>query len=1062
MASNDFDYLVAQFCAYFNRDCQERSIGDLSNLLDRIFPPSRHRSLPDPPEGLSLGLWDPSSPVLTLSQRPPMLPRTTRNPADPDPLHGDHGQARNLSSASRASDGRLENVEPQPEGSTYNVNDNNFATFAANALAIPATHQLESQLHPAAVVAPPGNPDVEHLPAPVPFLGHDNFRPVLPPISQLATMTPADSQFVMHLPGTHLTTGFARPIVPGLISGPPVPPSTSSAVVLPLPRQPSFRHPSIAAHARTGSLASSYHSGSAHGHDQTITLASSVASTESLPTPGTSNSAYDIAWQPARSAMSSGRSAPSVTGNQKFALAGSTILDRSQYAPGARAQLTGVNPAPLRSPARGLAFDPRAASPPLQITTPRMPQQDVIMEASLPETPVGGPSTSAPSNDNQPDADEDDEPEEEPESEYHGARPTGARARPGGEPYVDPDTRAAIFADHRPAKHYRLCEYGYMVEYLFKSDVPMARLEQAMAPQSKGTLKPVFTEMASNVFENSRTPSSLHRHFKTLENIYRGIRVFSEHFSLGFDFGNQDLLETLARQIEELQARGIKLNNLHPWHLLVFVRVSWYFWMHTRLRNHPAFITSTDIRSGYVAPTSASSSIPAQAAVPPHTPTQAVMPSHPLQQPQRSSHLPPSTGSSRGRSKTRVGPPRATTVHDRSSQPPSSRFPASRNPPASVSSLRIPRDPPSGRSARKAHSAGGSAGTRQPKLPRSAVPTRMPASDALTNLAPAGTGLAPLAPTGPAPTNLGPAGLAPTGPAPTSLTPTGPAPTGLPPIGPAPTGPAPAGLAPTSPTATRLLPTGFAPTGLVPTGLAPTGLAPLGLAPLGFAPAIHAPTTYMPSEESGFSRDTESPDDPSLPKHLEMLRNQCLYQEELLAIKRQQVEQEGCAERHKIRIMDRAQRVAERQIEQRMRIERERAILDQVNARVTMLTNTWTAQHNIVLNTSNSINAQNPHYGNVNAQLGQLTLQPIQFDLQHMTNQARAQLTQPLGETANLEPAPHAHLAIDQPMMSATPGAGPSNHAGHLRGVPPTSSSREPSIFSDGVALGCRDPPFFL
>lgn len=83
-----------------------------------------------------------------------------------------------------------------------------------------------------------------------------------------------------------------------------------------------------------------------------------------------------------------------------------------------------------------------------------------------------------------------------------------------------------------------------------------------------------------------RDSAWLYKHFRVLLSIYRAIRIFVEARApdeeLEFDFSDEPaLLRRLAKQIEEIQSCGIPL-QLQPWHLLVFVRESWYFRMHAK------------------------------------------------------------------------------------------------------------------------------------------------------------------------------------------------------------------------------------------------------------------------------------------------------------------------------------------------------------------------------------------------------------------------------------------------------------------------------------------------
>ncbi|KAG8732063.1 hypothetical protein FRC10_001261, partial [Ceratobasidium sp. 414] len=207
--------------------------------------------------------------------------------------------------------------------------------------------------------------------------------------------------------------------------------------------------------------------------------------------------------------------------------------------------------------------------------------------------------------------------------------------------------------------------------------------------------------LSNSIFRGSRDAISLRKHTHRLLNMYKEIVIYGQHYSLDFDFSDEDrLLVQLTERIQLLKAQGVNL-HIHPWHLLVFVRCTWFYWIHAR-------------------------QAPSHFSVQPQGPQQPPPPPCAPPQPKPSSSAQPtsaaSTGTSRGRSHA-PQPSQANPTRETPMPPPppvrgdTTSISSSQLPPGS--SFRVPRNPSSGRIGRQALSAGSAAVIR----PSRAVPT---------------------------------------------------------------------------------------------------------------------------------------------------------------------------------------------------------------------------------------------------------------------------------------------------------------------------------------------------
>ncbi|KAG9077027.1 hypothetical protein FRC06_009139, partial [Ceratobasidium sp. 370] len=438
----------------------------------------------------------------------------------------------------------------------------------------------------ASAVPNPLYPDPANL---APFHDPTVDRLVLPPFSMFPDpygVLAARSTPYADTSGSHSTMSarFAQPI-------PPAPaPASAAAPLLSMPPHLASNHPGFH-HARTASAASSYNLVPVIDR----TPVPSVTSTESLPTPDTTNS-RDIPWQsqPKRDTSGSASSSsrlPSDTANRlDFSSAHSGILDRSWYAAGGRSR-----EGPLRSPIRARTLE---FSVHVEPAAPAASAREAV-DANIGDGAdiVPGSDAQQPTVDN-PNGDDG----AQPESLAAGAVTFSGRLRPGGQPYISPDEFAVYLSN--PPKKYCLHEYRLIVMHFFDLDAPLDLFEQALIPSHR-TARDPFVELSRGMFQRRCDTTWLRKHFKVIIGIYRAIRTFSRYYSLeGWDWGNEDaIMLMLAARLDELRRWGIDL-RVQPWHMLNFVRSSWYYQMHARLRDHPAVQDTTDFHSGGVSPAS--------------------------------------------------------------------------------------------------------------------------------------------------------------------------------------------------------------------------------------------------------------------------------------------------------------------------------------------------------------------------------------------------------------------------------------------------------------------------
>ncbi|KAG8782386.1 hypothetical protein FRC12_020891 [Ceratobasidium sp. 428] len=1070
MSSTSFDNSLPSYLR------PNSNIFDLFELFDRFVRPRRPRDMSDPPNFPIPPINSPYGDAW-LPERPPLPPgwhplfTDGRNPTDltnPTPFDPPSGHSRSHASAPNdsspgrniASTGQPGHVEPQHGDRIASQDVTNSQTEGQWSASIPNTSS--EQL----------NPNPQALSARIPFVDRDASYPRLPPISTFSdwvgvlpaplTLTGAGIQTGERSYGQGPTTAFdtfARPTLPALAS-------------LSLDR---ILAPPMSIRAAPPTATSTYSSSisAAPGLTQTV---NSTTSNDSMPTPSASASAQAVPWQPQPVRIASGSvgsthqvTSTSAEDSHKRSSA-TTILNPSYYAPGAHAQSTRVNQSPLHSPTHNLAFHPRAATPPLPLAA-RRPSWHVFTPASM---AAAGSVASAPvtgterthaqashggasepgrlANAPDPGAEPGSRAKELPPEPLTGTTKL-ARARPGGLPHIHPDQLSAFFRAivlSGVSKHYRLFEYCIIERYIYAANAPDSRFNDAIAPQSSGSLRPVFTRLSVGEFEGARNAEWLHKHFKVMNSIYRNIYIFFRFYLNDFpDLGSDDLLvELLGRHIEFLQWLGVKI-DLHPWHLLVFVRESWYFRMNARLENHPNVATFTQYYSGMVDP-------PAPAA---RRSTRILPPRIDPRPSDLASSAPVPSVSTFFSS-----PPHPTAPHTVSA-PALSTMPSSSHatPPSTTQtslsgpeSSHAPAQPPTPRMIEQP----------QGTLSQGQDPGSSTRPESLYNTHPVYS-RSPLA----LPSFFPPGRQLPH--------------SGPPSVASAPRNPSVSSLrAPRESSSGRQARNATSATGSA-SGVRRTG--PHSRA--GTSASASTPR-YTPTEASITTRIT-SPQKDAVPysSGMELLRSQRKHEEERLAVQWWQAQRDVEHDsdrvdllRQAVNVQERAVNIQERESEHRMGIARANAIGDTMSRQYAMFAHSWTTQHDASLNTINTVGAQHPLYSAANRQLEQLTLHPVtQLDIPQLEIYASARVDQSLAGVPTLPPnaglippAPRTtstntladradRLALPPSFPSLGPEhraftpatlteAGPSNYPGQLRDVYPTSNLRELTSFDEDLA----------
>jgi hypothetical protein len=200
---------------------------------------------------------------------------------------------------------------------------------------------------------------------------------------------------------------------------------------------------------------------------------------------------------------------------------------------------------------------------------------------------------------------------------------------------------------------------------------------------------------------------------------------------------------------------------------------------------------------------------------------------------------------------------------------------------------------------------------------------------------------------------------------------------------------------------------------------------------------------------------------------MEMLRENRYHNEKMFSLSYWKAKEKDSREKEKIQMMermvDRAQSLHEREADQRMRIEMERAIEESVSRQVGIYSSVYTTQHNAALHAANTLGPQHPLYPKIGSRLHDLTVNQTPLNFQSMDIQARARLmpssehTRQFGQIlpATAEPAPVPSPETLGPYASLTAGSSPPEHPAVGPGgyqVEPGSSQMGAGM--EGVEMG--------
>ncbi|KAG8686553.1 hypothetical protein FRC08_012452 [Ceratobasidium sp. 394] len=443
-----------------------------------------------------------------------------------------------------------------------------------------------------------------------------------------------------------------------------------------------------------------------------------------------------------------------------------------------------------------------------------------------------------------------------------------------------------------------------------------------------------------------------------------------------------------------------------PWHVYIIRRESWIFWMQaSALRDHPASQTSTDLRSGNVS-------------------------SPPPASPSNSPQVPKPLRAKKGKSCTQ---PLATLSPDVTANappvPPAAPVSGAvirRNP--SASSLRVPRDPPAGRVARKAHSTVSASNTRASRLARSVV------SGSIVS--------------GSTPTSTS-AGHTPTQSEAFSVAPA------LPPVPPNPPNQAHVFNPSTMPTARAARAAPVAPAAPAAPGVPGVSAAPVALNTYG-APNLTAMLSMLTL--LGVPMPTDMPSPSNLPagpgsgtqmftsnQYTELLRHLHKWEGYELDIASQRAKNEARIDTAELEMLQQAQAMAQIELQQRLQLDRMRAAREEVSSTVDMYNSTVSTEHSMALNTAATLPPSHLLYQQANSWLERLINQPVQVNLPLLTDRAESRLAQILGEIPGPRLVEQSRLASLQPALLAPPTAGPSRASsmGNAAYLQPADSSSE-------------------
>jgi hypothetical protein len=226
-----------------------------------------------------------------------------------------------------------------------------------------------------------------------------------------------------------------------------------------------------------------------------------------------------------------------------------------------------------------------------------------------------------------------------------------------------------------------------------------------------------------------------------------------------------------------------------------------------------------------------------------------------------------------------------------------------------------------------------------------------------------------------------------------------------------------------------------------------------GSRPPHVAPSISRPSTGYGYEDLGLGDDAWKHSDVTDGGAHEQTRNYRFQTKRSLQLRQQQVEYERRAMEIRLQMLEReqmgihherTQRMAiaeqeqqshERERQHRMHLTQEHETMDQVASRVNILQSSVSAQHNMLLSTTNmlanTIGTDNEEFRRISSRLVEAAINPLRIDIPEMMNQTRGQLAPPSSVPPSFA-LPDSQLLTSQP-YSGSGEPGPSNHHDRLR-----------------------------
>ncbi|KAG9078777.1 hypothetical protein FS749_009165 [Ceratobasidium sp. UAMH 11750] len=498
---SEFCHLRSVYHTYQKTPAPYRRLGDLSDILDKLFPLDE---MSDPPD-FPLPKDDPRF-------NPPWIPQ---EPPQPEPIHDDEptfdlahdyptsvprppsSTQSSVSHARTSGGGRHENTNP-----TRN-SDVNDPLAAASTSSAPAGHPEQSassrrrrpRPRPRSSVPQSSSGQVPNVPFVDANASASNQRPVLPPIS---TYPWPPDQASRSASTTSAPTGAPGPAVrndptpsaipPGIFTWPMPSPNVTSAY-------PAPTRPSAALAGAAGSFGSASVSG--HGGNHPATASGPSVPADSAPdAAGSPHLLYPPGPFPSHNY--------STPGTQASAVAPAQYLSQPPASQSEPIVIT-LSPSPL--PMELDHGGQPESQPESQVELQPGSQAESQVELqpgsqaeSQPGLPLNSQTTlqfeSLPGFELENDVDDEHE-----EEATVGAG--GTRARPGGQPYISPDALTELLRFPRKGRHYTVAEWGIIIWFLFHPDSPLQRLRDALTP---GGYRAIFTEVCTLTHKRNAAP----------------------------------------------------------------------------------------------------------------------------------------------------------------------------------------------------------------------------------------------------------------------------------------------------------------------------------------------------------------------------------------------------------------------------------------------------------------------------------------------------------------------------------------------------------------------------